>query len=373
MLRVRLARYGNIHTADSSVLRGNIGSLCPRRNDPMRMLACSLILLLPALTAVPASAASPYPPSITITGINWDVSSYRWGGTGGDIWPITWSAEGPLVGSWGDGQLSCTLKASYGVAAIASALPSTDLSVRHCGPTPHGKGKMMALIDAGGVLYTRFNPQDGRAGFPVWKSTDGGQTWSKPAAALPFLIDSFVQFGQGNAGAPDGYVYALENRGTAINLLRVPAGSVQTSAAYQYFSGTDLAPAWSAKRSAAKAIFRDPAGIVRPTITHVPLLGRYLLTVGHALNGAPAGNKLGIFEAPSPWGPWSTVSYVDDFLQIRGGNFLGMHFPIKWQTGDGTTLWAIFSCHNKGVAGACGQYHDRLNLLQATLTLAPGG
>ena len=33
----------------------------------------------------------------------------------------------------------------------------------------------------------------------------------------------------------------------------------------------------------------------------------------------------------------------------------------------GTTLWAVFSCHNQGNDGACGQYHDRFNLIKATL------
>ena len=48
------------------------------------------------------------------------------------------------------------------------------------------------------------------------------------------------------------------------------------------------------------------------------------------------------------YGPWSTVHYEKDenFLDMRGGLFLGMNFPIKWQTGGGTTLWAVFSCYD---------------------------
>ena len=60
----------------------------------------------------------------------------------------------------------------------------------------------------------------------------------------------------------------------------------------------------------------------------------------------PSSNRLGVFEAPNPWGPWRTVYYVDNFLGMRGGSHLGMDFPIKWQSADGRTLWATFSCHN---------------------------
>ena len=120
---------------------------------------------------------------------------------------------------------------------------------------------MMAMVAAGSQLYTRFNPQDGSSGFPVWRSGDGGRTWTKPSAPLSFLIDSFVQFGRANSGAPGGYVYALENRTTGIFLVRAPAASVQTNSAYQYFSGTTTAPAWSSRRADAKSIFTDPAGI----------------------------------------------------------------------------------------------------------------
>ena len=92
----------------------------------------------------------------------------------------------------------------------------------------------MAIVAAGANLYARLNLQDGSAGFPVWRSGDGGRSWTKPSAPLPFLVHSFVQLGKGNAGAPGGYVYALERRSTGIDLLRVPAASTQSSSAYEY-------------------------------------------------------------------------------------------------------------------------------------------
>ena len=61
------------------------------------------------------------------------------------------------------------------------------------------------------------------------------------------------------------------------------------------------------------------------------------------------------------------MSYVDDFLNKTGGKFLGMNFPIKWQADGGRTLWATFSCYDKTGTGLCGPYHDRFNLMKATL------
>jgi hypothetical protein len=105
-------------------------------------------------------------------------------------------------------------------------------------------------------------------------------------------------------------------------------------------------------------------------MTYNPGLKRYLLTVAHSRVGLPSSHKMGIFEAPAPWGPWRTVSYVDNFLGMRGGWFLGLHFPIKWQSADGKTLWATINCHDNKDRGSCGRYHDRFNLMRATLDVA---
>ena len=64
------------------------------------------------------------------------------------------------------------------------------------------------------------------------------------------------------------------------------------------------------------------------------------------------------------------MAYVDNFLGARGGYFLGLHFPIKWQADGGRTLWAVYSCHDYTSPGGCGQYHDRFNLMKATFTVS---
>jgi hypothetical protein len=285
---------------------------------------------------------------------------------------MTWLADGRLLGAWGDGKLVCPAKASYGVAEIGSSLPGTEMTRVFCGPGPLNLGKMMTLIAAPDALYARVNLQDGSAGYPIWKSADGGSTWTTPASPLPFFLDTFLQYGRGNAGAPGDYVYGLEPWETEIRLVRVRADSVQSNDAYEYFSGTPYAPAWHFGQKGSKPIFVDLAGTIRPIITYDPGLRRYLLTVAHAKRDTTAvANKVGIFEAPNPWGPWRTVSYVDNFLGMTGGSFFGVNFPVKWQADGGATLWATFSCWDNSAAHACGPYHDRFNLIRATLDVAP--
>ena len=111
-----------------------------------RQAAFGSALLFAALGAAPGEAASPYPPSNRITEIQWHLDFHQATEEGGDIWPVTWAANGSLLAAWGDGIVVCPQKASYGVAAIASDQPSVDMTRVHCGPGPDSQGKMMAIV-----------------------------------------------------------------------------------------------------------------------------------------------------------------------------------------------------------------------------------
>ena len=100
----------------------------------MFRIAGGAILWLLALIAGPALAASPYPQSTLITGIDWDVGSYRWTAEDADIWPITWAGDDALVAAWGDAEITCADKASYGVAAFATASPAPRSTYGIAGP-----------------------------------------------------------------------------------------------------------------------------------------------------------------------------------------------------------------------------------------------
>jgi hypothetical protein len=320
--------------------------------------------LLGLLAAGSAQAGSPYPRSTVITGMTWDRASYVFAGVGGDIWPMTWAADDSLRAAYGDGQIGCPVYVSYGTVAITTEPPSLALQGVGCGPTGNGHGKIMALGAAGSVLFGRMGQQSKAAPYPIVRSTDGGRSWQKPGWSPVFATTAFVQFGKGNEGAPDGYVYLISvTNGTTVQLTRFPPAKWNVSSAYQYFSGTAAAPAWSSRLGARRPIFHDPAGARQPTLQYVPGLQRYLLAAAHSGPG-----QVGVFDAPNMYGPWTTSYYANDWLGLgKSGEYWSMYFPLKWQSADGRTLWATFSCHNGRDTGACGPYHDRLNMMRVTL------
>ena len=48
----------------------------------------------------------------------------------------------------------------------------------------------------------------------------------------------------------------------------------------------------------------------------------------------------GIFDAPEPWGPWTTVTAVPEWDVSPGET---CSFPTKWMSADGKTLHLVFS------------------------------
>jgi hypothetical protein len=47
-----------------------------------------------------------------------------------------------------------------------------------------------------------------------------------------------------------------------------------------------------------------------------------------------------IYDAPEPWGPWTTVYFTEKW-DVGPGETAS--FPTKWMSGDGKTLYLVFS------------------------------
>jgi hypothetical protein len=311
-------------------------------------------LVLAAAAPATARAAAPYPASTAVPGLTWDTATYSYGAVGGDIWPITWHGDGTLRAAYGDGQIDCPAKVSYGVVAIPADAPSlAGLWGVGCGPTGTGKGKIRALGAVGGDLYATMNPQGTTSGYPILRSADGGRSWTR-GFSPSWLAESFVNFGRGNEGAPDDYLYLLDAGTTAVKLGRVRPEQWNVGTAYQWFSGTAATPAWSGNRGAAKPIFADPAGVAQPTLQWVPGLRRYLLAAAHTGPG-----QVGVFESENLWGPWRTVHYTESWLELgTRGSFKSVYFPLKWQSADGRR--------------GCRAAHRRLHALEGARRLPQG-
>ena len=92
---------------------------------------------------------------------------------------------------------------------------------------------------------------------------------------------------------------------------------------------------------------------------------------GHRVGGGHEGRKasgllmvdgvLGIFDAPTPWGPWAVVKEVPGW----GGeeNRFQPRIPAKWISPDGLSFWLVYSCFPKGPY--------QFNLQKCTLTAQP--
>ena len=159
-----------------------------------------------------ARAGSPYPDSTVITGVDWDRSSYRSAGDGGDIWATASASDGNVYAAWGDGKVTCPDKVSYGVAVLPSA-PGAILRSGSCGPKGSGKGKISALAAVGTTLYAITNLQDAawpNNGVGVWRSTNKGGDWAKPSwkfSGADLRPEGFVHFAASGDGVSGGYVY----------------------------------------------------------------------------------------------------------------------------------------------------------------------
>jgi hypothetical protein len=85
-------------------------------------------------------------------------------------------------------------------------------------------------------------------------------------------------------------------------------------------------------------------------------LGCYLWCQTHPGNDARFAGGFGIYDAPEPWGPWTTVFYTEQW-DVGPGESSSL--PTKWMSGDGRTVHLVFSAE------------DSFSVRRATLDVAP--
>lgn len=154
-----------------------------------------------------------------------------------------------------------------------------------------------------------------------------------------------------------------------ILLARVPDDRIRDRAAIEVVTaiGRD-GPRWTRDVTGASPVFRAGKPVSGLDVSYVPALHRFLATSYHSGPG-----QLGVFDAPTPWGPWTTVAYEEHWGGMGSSGWgLTCHFPEKWMSADGRTLWAVFSVWG-GSARQGIDADDRFNLVKVTLDAAPGG
>lgn len=313
-------------------------------------------------------ARFPYPKSRVITGLRWYDDILRYGGErAGDNWAITWVAAGQtasdnrFITSYGDGNGFGPRDQNYTLAfATVQGVPP-DLHVADLATdidTPVGWGKdgikasgLLMVADALYLFVRNYMIGDDWRHARLALSLDEGKTWTWADwhFAESFGCPEFVQFGPAYAGARDDYVYVVSQDGRSaydfdpdIVMARVPRDQVARREAYEFYAGGGAdGPTWSPDIERRRPIFTDPGGTQRIGLTYNRELGRYFLVTAHDDgSGATHSPALGVFDAPEPWGPWTTVYYEDAWAD---GWMIHHKFPTGWISTDGRTMWLAYS------------------------------
>lgn len=336
-----------------------------------------------------------YPTSKLISGVELD--KYRIHKGDGDMWPLTWAADGNIYGGAGD-NLGSPLnfwKISGSPEFFASVYEDTiggikvelvdnmplDPRVYAAGPEVHPvfAFKPSGIISVDGILYMSVSA--GNYGEEkYWKrqryinswiitSSDYGKTWDREATDQYFFTgqlagSSFLQFGKDYSEARDEYVYAYfpssdekvsfwEN-GDCLLLGRVHKEKILLRGAWEFYAGLgkEDCPLWVKDDNLAVPVFEYPKMTGQNHVSYNKGIGRYIMgnysfidkegnpRPLHADEVERGPSQLTLFEAPEPWGPWS-LFYKDDNWGTYGD--YQPNFPTKWMSEDGKTIYMVSS------------------------------
>ncbi|MDR6550076.1 serine hydrolase [Paenibacillus qinlingensis] len=294
---------------------------------------------------------SPFPASEKVRHVTFEPADrIRISGEDSDNWPCTWANDGGLYTSYGDGYgfLPHTeKKLSLGFAEIIGTPQSFEgVNLRTETGEREGDGssgeKASGLLMVDGVMY--MLARNAGNSQLAW-SADMGRTWEWGFKfETSFGCPTFVNYGQNYAGAPDDYVYIYSPHGTSayeeydhIVLARVNRYQLKHLTEYEYFKGIDDSgtPIWTPLISEMKPVFTFPNHCHRLEAIYHAATQRYWLVSACNHEGG-----WGIFDSPTPYGPWSTV-YFTEYWGL--GKTHAYRFPTKWISEDGTQLHLVFS------------------------------
>ena len=303
----------------------------------------------------------PYPPSSVITGITWAPKNeiIRLA-RGSDNWPMTWADDDALYGAYGDGngfEPFVPAKLSVGFSKVTGFPPDirgmnfSSKNGEFLGAGPNGR-KTSGLLMVDGVLY-QFARNLANAQL-AW-STDRGAswTWADWKFTTSFGNPTFLNFGRNYQGARDEFVYVYSHDANSaydaadrMVMARVPKGRIREQSAYEYFVRVDGAgqPVWTKDVAQRGAVFTHRGNCYRSGITYNAALKRYLwcqiLPHSTHAQGVRFQGGFGIYDAPEPWGPWTTTFFTEEWDVGPGDT---SSFPTKWMSADGRTMHLVFS------------------------------
>ena len=309
----------------------------------------------PVIAAVKDTRLPPYPPGAVIADVAWaPAGSIVRKAQGSDNWPMTWADDGALYTAYGDGwgfEPRVEKKLSLGFARIAGPPADfTAMNVRSRTGERLGDGrageKASGMLSVGGTLYmwTR-NAANSRL---AW-SADRAVSWTFSDWRFETSLGhpAFLNFGRDYAGARDGYVYVYSpdhhsayEPADRLLLARVPREQLRRRDAYEFLQSLDAQgrPYWTKDLARRGSVFSHPRRTYRSQVSYHAGLKRYLLCQIHPEGDARFAGGFGIYDAPEPWGPWTTVFFTNRWDVGPGEN---CSFPTKWM--DTASAHLVFS------------------------------
>ena len=114
---------------------------------------------------------------------------------------------------------------------------------------------------------------------------------------------------------------------------------------YEYFAGmSGSSVIWSSSLEEKQPVFKNDTDGVgwNLSVSYNAALKKYFLMTEHT--NTHAGYH-GMFDAPAPWGPWTTIEYVNGDWLGYGSTFFRC-FSNKWLSPDGKDFVMIFTGTN---------------------------
>jgi hypothetical protein len=316
--------------------------------------------IVASLSAAVTEFAPHYPPSPVIAGIEWAPrTTIRRTGSDCDTFPSSWADDGHLYAAFGDCRGMEPLRPEkLGMGFLRIAGPPDSFEATNVisetgenkGQGQHGK-KASGMLMVDGVLYM-WARNAGNAQL-AW-STDHARTWtwSDWKFTESFGYVTFLNFGRNYSAARDNYVYlyASDEDNAYVPwkrmvMARVPKDRIRERAAYEFFKARDAkgGAVWTKDFRGRRAVLENPRGLgYRFQASYNAGLKRYLInqiTYNADVNTRFQGGMV-IYDAPEPWGPWTTA-YFTRLWDVAPGE--SQHFPPKWMSADGRTMHLIFS------------------------------
>ena len=303
----------------------------------------------------------PYPSSGVIKKIEW-APAYEIvrKASGSDNWPITWADDGNQYTAYGDGwgfEPKTKKKLSLGIAKITGSPPDfKGVNIRTKTGERLGQGakgaKASGMLMLDGVLYMLVR-NTGNSQL-AWSADHGKSwTWCDWKFTESFGAPTFLNFGGNYAGATDKFVYIYSHDSDSAYepadrfvMARAAKNVITNRSSYKFFKGLDEqgGPVWTKNIRQRGAVFVNPDNCYRSQVSYNQGLKRYLWCQVLPTSKHPQGTRFqggfGIYDAPQPWGPWTTVYYTQNWDVGPGET---SSFPTKWISTDGKTCHLLFS------------------------------